>query len=362
MLHALIAGAGPAGSTAALLLARAGKRVRICEPSAFPRTKTCGEYLSAGSVRLLRDLGAAPRLAAHARDIRGVRLHGHGVHVRVDFPQAGWSLPRSVLDAALLDMALEAGAELVHARVEDCTDGPFFAAAALRLADGTRVDERAQAVIGADGLHSLVARKCGFARPHSGSGRFALGGHYSGFSRLDGYIDMFLDGRTYAAINPLSDTSANVMLVVEERELQQHRGNVERFAEDRARALAGDLLAGAALVSKRIAVGPLAYRAQRIAGERVLLVGDAAAFIDPFTGQGVYLAMRCARIAAHCVIEDTLQRYGILAGREIEGRDRAARRVSQIVGSAAAARTAAAALRLQPRLFGALVGRVTGAA
>src|SRR5579875_3405728 len=197
MLHAIVAGAGPAGSTAALLLARAGKRVYVYERTAFPNP--------------------------------------------------GWSVPRSVLDSVLLEAALQAGATLVPASVEACSHEAQSASVTVRMRDGSTMRERADALLGCDGMHSLVARKCGLAAAQTPSGRFALGGHYRGFARLDDYIDMYVDGRTYLAINPLSDDAANVMLVIEQRELTNHRDGIDRFAQDRARRLAGDAFAGVRL-------------------------------------------------------------------------------------------------------------------
>jgi geranylgeranyl reductase family protein len=362
MLHALIAGAGPAGSTVALLLARAGRAVCIYERSAFPRTKACGEYLSPASVRVLHELDVAAQLAPHARRVRGVRLHGHGVHARIDFPQPGWSLPRCVLDDALLQAALHAGAYVVQARAEDCGDGDDRAHMTIRFPDGTLGNAHAHAIVGADGMHSLVARKCGLAVLARRPARFALGGHYAGFTQLDEYIDMFVDGRTYAAINPLTDTTANVMLIVDQAELESHRDGVEAFAQERAQQLAGDIIAGAYPEHKRIAIGPLAYRAERLAGKRALLVGDAACFVDPFTGQGVYLALRCAQIAAESIILGDLRRYAAVARREIAARERAARRVSALVASPLAAKTAASLLQRRPSMLRSFVRQVTGAA
>lgn len=362
MLHALVAGAGPAGSTVALLLARARKTVCMYERSAFPRTKVCGEYLSPASVRMLHELGLAARLAPLARPVRGVRLHGHGVHVQIDFQEPGWSLPRATLDDVLLHAALESGANVLRARAEDCADLDDRGSVTFRLADGSLSRADAEAIVGADGIHSLIARKCGLGGGKRRRARFALGGHYRGFQSLDEYIDMFVDGDTYVAINPLTGTSANVMLVVQEREIEDHRGDPETFAEDRARRLAGRILEGAELDGKRIAIGPLAYRARRIVGKHVLLVGDAACFVDPFTGQGVYLAMRCAQIAAQCIISGDLRAYTDRANREIAARERAARRVSTLIGSPLLARASAALLRHRPAMLQPLVRRVTGAA
>src|SRR5579872_4367425 len=242
MRSVLVAGAGPAGSTVALLLARAHASVRIFERSAFPRTKACGEYLSPRTVRLLNELGIGAQLARRARTVEGVRLHGHGVHARITFPFPGWSLPRSVLDQVLLEAALGQGATLTQAHVEGCTDTAHCARVAVRFPDGSVESLETSALVAADGMHSIVARKCGFARPaRKAQARFALGGHYCGFARLDGFIDMFVDGGSYLAINPLSDETANVMLVVDAGELEAHRDDVDAFAEERARMLGGDL-------------------------------------------------------------------------------------------------------------------------
>lgn len=362
MLEALVAGAGPAGSTAALLLARAGKSVRIFERSAFPRTKACGEYLSAAAVRQLYALGVGEQLAARARLVRGVRLHGYGAHVRIDFPQPGWSLPRSLLDETLLNAAVSEGAHVTQARVEGCTDGDRSVHIALRLPDGSAAEVQGGAILGADGMHSIIARKCGMAARPRGGSRFALGGHYRGLTGLDEYIDMFVDAASYVAVNPLGEDAANVMLVVSEADLQRHRDDVETFARERVRTLAGPLLAGAQLESKRIAIGPLSYRARSLAGNRVALAGDAACFVDPFTGQGVYLALRCGQLAAESILSGTLHAYERRARREIGARERAARSVARIIRSPLLARGAGALMRRVPWVMGPLVRAVTGAA
>jgi flavin-dependent dehydrogenase len=363
MFNALVAGAGPAGSTTALLLARARRSVCVYERSVFPRTKACGEYLSPRTVQMLHDLGVAAPLAPHARTVRGVRLHGHGVHARIDFPQPGWSLPRSVLDEVLLNAAISAGAKLLRGRVEDCFDGVHGARMVVRFPDGTLSETKGSVIVGADGIHSIVARTCGFASQlRATRARFALGGHYRGFARLDGYIDMFVDGPNYLAINPLSDDSANLMLIVEASELEAHRSGVDAFAEERARSLAGDVLANAGLEQRRIAIGPLFYRARRLAGRHVLLAGDAACFLDPFTGQGVYFALRCGQVAAECIVSGSLGDYERLVQQEIRARERSARSVARFIGSPGPARAGAWLLRRVPWVLQPLVNAVTGAA
>lgn len=362
MLAALVVGAGPAGSTAALLLARAKKDVCIVERSAFPRTKVCGEYLNPGCVRVLHELGLGTALAGYARPVRGVRLHGYGVHARIDFPSAGWSLPRAVLDETLLRAALGEGAALLRGHVEDCVQDVNAAGVRVRLPDGGETSPEAEIVIGADGMHSVIARKCGMDATTRGPSRFAVGGHYDGFAALDDYIDMFVDGSTYLAVNPLSEHSANVMFIVRESDLQQHRGDLEAFLSARAHRLARELFTCARLVGKRVAIGPLAHRTRRFARSRVLLAGDAASFLDPFTGQGVSFALASARFAAQCVLDGRPGAYHTMVRREIGSRQRTAGAVSALLHSPLLARTAAAVMRDNAWLAAGLVRRVTGAA
>ena len=360
MLTALVAGAGPAGSTLALLLSRARKGVCVYERAQFPRVKPCGEYLSAGSVRLLYELGVGEQLARRARPVRGVRLHGYGAETRIDFPDPGWALSRAVLDEALLEAALSEGARCVRAHVEDCSETADGARLAVRLPDGTREEVTAFVVAGADGLHSIVARKCGLAGARDQAGRFAFGGHYRGFARLDEYIDMFVHPRGYLAVNPLDGGTANVMLVLERRDIESHREELDAFMQEQIRELSGGRFDDISLFGKRVAAGPLSYRAQRAAANRVVLVGDAACFVDPFTGQGVYLAMAGARIAAECIVSGGLRAYEERLRDEIDSRTRAARSVRRFIGSAAWARGGAMLMRYAPWALRSLVSGVTG--
>lgn len=315
----LVAGAGPAGSAAALLLARDGARVTIVERAQFPRVKPCGEYLSAATVRLLREFGVSSSLQKHAAVLRGVRVYSGGAQASFLFTQAGWSLPRATLDNVLLQEALKAGAQLIHGRVEHVTCEPDGAVAHIRLPSGEMHEQTADLAIAADGAHSLIAKQLQLHAPPGAQRRFALGGHYSNVGGLDDTVRMFVDGPSYFAVNPLGERRANVMLIVNERDLQAHRHRLDDYVRERSASLTGGSLQfdQAQLDGKRVAAGPLAYRARRYVRGRVLLAGDAARFVDPFTGQGVYLALFAAKLACDAVrrmrdgeaMEPCLRRY-----------------------------------------------------
>ena len=158
MVDVAVVGGGPAGSSAALMLARAGLETLVIERSQFPRTKACGEYLNAGAVALLCELGMERALTAMAARLEGIRLSGNGVRTELRFSCPGWALPRAQLDDVLLQSAVSEGARLLQARVEDVSQEETGAVLTVREPDGELRQIRARMVIGADGAHSIVAK------------------------------------------------------------------------------------------------------------------------------------------------------------------------------------------------------------
>lgn len=308
MFDVLVAGAGPAGSTAALALEREGLSVTIVEPAAFPRTKVCGEYLSAATVRELLAAGGVCAVQGQAHELRSVRIASGRACVSMHFEKPGWALERATLDAALLQAARSAGADVVRGRVEHFErEGDGFCVS-VRDGRGDLSKLRCRVIAGADGAHSAVARIAGLHRETNERRRFAIGGHYANLSGLEDAVQMFVDGRTYLAVNPFSRTRANVMLIVYEDELRANRSGIDAFVGERARRLShGAIDLRRATLEKRVSTGPLAHRTKRFTAPGLLLIGDAAHFVDPFTGQGVYLALYGARLAA-AAIRDTMIR------------------------------------------------------
>jgi len=198
MVDVAVVGGGPAGSSAALILARSGLETLVIDRVQFPRVKACGEYLNAGAIAQLRDLGVESSLAPAAARLDGICLSGNGARVELKFSEAGWALPRAHLDDVLLKAALSAGARFLQARVEDLAREEAGNALTVRGPDGEISNVRARFVIGADGAHSLVAKKLRLTLPPRGIGRFALGGFAAapGFTRAsrdDQYL--YVNGR-----------------------------------------------------------------------------------------------------------------------------------------------------------------------
>lgn len=366
-----VVGAGPAGSSCAYRLARAGHSVTIFERSAFPRTKVCGEYIGAAACSELRDIGIGDIVHDEAFDIRGIRLHTQGTAVELAFPQTAWSLARADLDALLLRHALDAGAGLITARVESVTQTPRGATISFRDVSGTLHTMQARTVVGADGIGSQTARSLGLAMAQRRNARFAVGGHYAGFGNLGRYIETYVQGGTYFAINPLGPDIANVMVVVDESRLREWRGAIDERLRETARDLAeGRRDVGAVeRVGKRVAIGPLTQRVRHVARERAYLVGDASGFMDPFTGQGVYLALKTAALASASIIREfaggaqarNCHRDYIREHRRIfAARGQVTKLVSLLIKTPWLAKRAAHSLQINAALRAAVIESVSG--
>ena len=304
----IVVGGGPAGSVAAAELAARGRRVLLLDKARFPRHKACSEYVNAAGARLLADLGLGrdlDALGAHRMEAMLIHAPG-GRRFLADFAGAepggtALGLSRLRLDALLLERARAMGVEVREgAHVRDVAAGGDRASGVEATIGGVRESPRAPLVIGADGRHGVVARSLGLDRAPRWPRRTGLVAHYRGVSGLDRWGEMHVAPRCYAGLAPLEDGLTNVAFVTGSRAVANRNEPLEAFFE---RGLAGlpevaRKLAGAERVGSIRGVGPMAHRARRTAGDGFLLVGDAASFLDPFTGDGVHDAILGALLAA----------------------------------------------------------------
>jgi geranylgeranyl reductase family protein len=331
MYDAIIVGAGPAGSALGAHLAKRNFRVLLLDRAAFPRDKACGEYTSPETERVLERLGALDLvLKAGARRLPSMRVISPAGRVfSMDYSVPGEvsgphviATPRRVLDATLVDYARRCGAEVrERERVEAVTMRDGKASGVLvRKGNGAASEVQARLVVGADGVHSVVVRSLGLSAPLRWPQNLGRVAYYSGYSGLDYWGEMHVSTRGYAGLAPLSGGLLNVGLVMPMKRAAEENGenSAARF-EAFARSFPGvaRALEGAERVSKVRGVGPIGARVTRASGPGYLLVGDAAGFFDPFTGEGVYKALRGAELAAevatHALERDDLSARSLAA-------------------------------------------------
>jgi geranylgeranyl reductase family protein len=366
----VVVGGGPAGSTTALLLAQLGHDVLLLDEARFPRDKVCGEALSPGAWRVLEAIGAAaPLRRAGARPLGGMRLtapDGTSFTGLYDGGRTtGFALERRVLDAALLDVARDAGVEVREGtRARDVIrNGTAVVGVAVGRDDAESRNVRARVVIGADGRRSVVARRLGFLREAQRPRRFAVRGHWEGMQGLSDVGEMHVAAGAYCGIAPLPHGRANVTFVVDQAAMPAAAGRLAEFYERRLRdwPRVWERLAGASLMEPPRALGPLALESDRAWTPGALLVGDAAGFFDPFTGEGMAAALRGAERAAsvaHGFVAGAtnLSIYGRLHDELVGRKFRFNRAVQWMTRHRRLANAAARLLALSPAAADRLVG------
>ncbi len=308
-----IVGAGPAGSATAIALARTGARVVVVDRSVFPRDKPCAEYLSPAAEPLLADLGVLDTLAAACPNrLRGFRIFApNGRMFQGDFAattgpdgtslfETGLVIPRSRLDATIVQGARLAGAEMREgwrlAQVERIDGG-------WRLTPvGAAEPIEARLLVAADGLHSTVARRLGLHEV-SRMRKIALVAHMRGIRGVGGYGEMHVAGRRYVGVAPMEPGGdlCNVAMVVDERRDGPHiAGKPQQFLLDALQTfpLLRERLGPLMVERQTLTISRLSVRARRLSDARLLLVGDATGYYDPFTGEGIYHALKSAELVA----------------------------------------------------------------
>ena len=416
----IVVGAGPGGAATAIILAELGVSVLVLDRARFPRPKICGEYLSPEAPRVLDRLGVLKAVDDTAVPIAGMRITApdgtvacgaYRAHGRFrPYREHAMALPRATLDELLVERLRALPVDFrEEVRVTDLVLERGRVVGVRALDRGHReLVLRAPLVVGADGRASVVAQRLGLRRPHR-LRRMALVTYVEGLPRMSEplapvsghprfepasrpplqksepasrpplrksepasrpplqWAEIFVDPPDYAILNPVASDRANLSLVVPLADAAPWSARLETFFAARARQLPwlARRLAGARLAAPVRALGPLAYEVAPPSVGGVLLVGDAGGFFDPFTGEGVFTALRSAELATETVVSalragdcsrEMLARYDRARHAAFAGKVRLARAIQVIVAHRRLANIVARALARRPRRLDLLLG------
>jgi menaquinone-9 beta-reductase len=305
---AMVIGAGPSGALAARQLALAGLRTLLIERHTFPRNKVCGGCLNGRALEVLRTVGLENETQAlRPIELNRFVLQANRRRVELDLP-AGAAIRRSIFDAMLVQAAIDAGAAFLpetRATVEN-DDRTDLAGRHVQLCQhgGSRRTARAKVIVAADGLgHPSLQRIPAFACQIESASRIGIGSTIR--EAAGGYrsntIYMAIAAWGYVGLVQTADGWWNLAAALDPTVLKQASSPASLVASTIRKAGLPELPSLDSCVWQ--GTPPLTRQSARLAAARIFLLGDAAGYIEPFTGEGIGWALSSAVAVVPTVIQ-----------------------------------------------------------
>jgi len=303
---AIIVGAGPAGSSCAALLSQAGMRVMLCDRAKFPRHKICGDCINPQAWPLFEFLGIGDKLRQTGPQvIDGIRItNANGFPLAIPYtgsPNRPFvTIRRSDLDFILLHQAEKNGANVLESTtVRDVmeTNGKWRIKTSSKLRNSQlQTDYISDLLIGADGRNSLIAQRIGNQSRLCTSGKDRIGMQW--FTKhqpqISSHIELFLSHLGYFGLVNVDKQTANLAMVTTANTTQMANHNLSGFLQEihKSNPVVAERkldLTPQGAISTAFPIEPTRCSANR---QNAFLIGDAAQTVEPFTGEGVLLAIQ----------------------------------------------------------------------
>lgn len=312
-----IVGAGPAGSSLAIRLAMAGMRVVLVEQKKFPREKLCGEFISPECLVHFKDLGVMPELdliggTALAETIFFAR-NGKGVSIKSEWFGSSHStalgVSRAVMDEALMQRARIAGVDVLD---ETTVTGLIsyankISGVKLRSKHDPELEIHSSLVVDATGRSRAVARKLENKTVARKPAQFvAFKTHLLGANVTSGACEIYAYRGGYGGCNRVENDLYNLCFIASASDTKRLNSDADRVMREVvfSNTRAAESMKNADVAKPWLAVPIERFgRGELVPANGLLAVGDSAAFIDPFTGSGILLALESAKILSRMIIE-----------------------------------------------------------
>ena len=315
----IIAGAGPAGSSAAIRLARHGLQVLLVEQKIFPRPKLCGEFISPECQRHFENLGVAEAMTGAApvslTETVFYSDRGHSVTVPSQWFGSGAALglSRAVMDHVLLRRAQDCGVTVLEGATitEPVVEAESVKGVKLKLAGGEQ-EYRARLTIDATGRARILTRKLHHGEPKPRGKLIAFKAHLRQTRVAPNACEIYFYPSGYGGLSSVEDGLSNLCFIIAAEEVRRHHSNPELIMREMVmkNQRAGYTLKHAQIESEWLSASWERFgRHLPAPASGLLAIGDSAAFIDPFTGSGMLMAFESGELVAEVIMRHGDRRY-----------------------------------------------------